>query len=164
MIIKSRGKRNFKIVFVLTLAITSFSLWLFDNNSLYLALTCVFGFVSLLEYSFHCQTTLELTDTYLKVTRKGLMNTIDEEYMIELKDIQSSFYKNKKYDNWELYQRLLWELSFPSGQSNLIIYKLDGIKIEIPFVEKGNELLKLHNKLPDRMGAKVSKANCHQWL
>lgn len=151
MIIKSRGRRILKIVFVLILTITFFTLWLFDNNSFYILLTCVFGFVSLLEYTIHSQTTLELTDNYLKVKRKAFMNAINEEYIIELKNIQSSFYDKKKYDAWELYQRLLWELFFPTGQSYLIINKLDGKKNEIPFNGNENELFKLQNKLPDRV-------------
>ena len=133
------------------LAITFFTLWLLDNNSFYIILTCVFGFVSLLEYTVYSQTTLELTDNYLKVKRKALMNVINEEYIIELGNIQSSFYNKKKYDAWELYQSLLWELFFPSGQSYLIVNKLDGKKNEIPFNGNENELLKLQNKLPDRV-------------
>jgi hypothetical protein len=133
------------------MAIVFFALWLFNCNTIYIILTCVFGFIALLEFVAYGQTTLELTDDYLKVQRKALLSSINEKYTIELRSIQSSFYENKKYDSWELYQRVLWELFFPSGQSYLVILELNGKMKEIPFNGNENELLELMQQLPDRI-------------
>lgn len=151
MTIKSRNRRSLKIAFVLFLAIIFFILWLSNKSSIYILLTSIFGFASLLEYAVYSQTTLELTKSNLKVQRKALLNVINEEYIIELENIQSSCYEKKKYDAWELYHRLLWELFFPSGQSYLVINKVDGNKHEIPFSGNENELMILKQKLPDRI-------------
>ncbi|WP_157454248.1 hypothetical protein [Crocinitomix catalasitica] len=151
MIIHSKSRRSFKITFVLTLAIIFSIIWLLNNNSTYMILAGACCFLALLEYVVYGQTILELTTTQLKVQRKALLNTVNNEYVIELKNIQSSFYDKKIYDSWELSQRLFWELLFPSEQSYLIINILDGKKQEIPFNGNESELLKLQQKLPDRV-------------
>ena len=105
-------------------------------------------FMAFIEFAVYSQTTLELTNDKLTVSRKGLSN---ENYEIDLKDITSSFYDKKTYDNWELYQRLFLELLFPSGQSYLIINKQDGKSKKIPFNGNKSELLKLIQQLPNRL-------------
>ncbi|EDM45102.1 hypothetical protein SCB49_03239 [unidentified eubacterium SCB49] len=151
MIIKSESRKSIKIAFVVISAFIFFILWLVKDNSFYIFLTGIFGFISLLEYVAYGQTILELTATELKVQRKVMLNIISEDFTIELKNIQSSFYDKKTYDSWELYQRLAWELLFPGGQSHLVIHKLDGKKHKIIFNGNETELLNLQKELPKRI-------------
>ena len=148
IIIKSEGRRVFRIAIALIIGIAFFILWLQNNNLASALITGLFVFMAFIEFTAYCQTTLELTNDKLKVSRKGLSN---ENYEIKLKDITSSFYDKKTYDNWELYQRLFWELLFPSGQSYLIINKQDGKSKKIPFNGNEIELLNLIQQLPNRL-------------
>ena len=152
MIIKSRNRRYFKISLLLILAIVFFIFWLKSNNTFHLFLTAFLLFPALLEFFIYNQTTLELNNSQLKVQRKILSNLIHEEYEIELKNIRTYFYEKKKYDGWELYHRLFWELFLSSGQSFLIIHKLDGTKNEIQFNGNERELERLMEELPNRVG------------
>lgn len=125
--------------------------WSENNDSNYLIISAIFGFVAISQYSMHFKTFIELTSDTLKIKRKGLLGLINDEYKIELNSIQSTYYEKKTFDNWELYQRLLWELLFPSGQSFLIINLSRGKQEKIPFNGNEDQLKKLIEKLPERI-------------
>lgn len=148
MKIKSRKRKIFRLSLFTSVAVVFFIRWIIDNNSDNLIITAIFLFIPLIQIITYNQTILELTENDLKVRRKGLIN---EEYNIELKNIRTTFYNEKKYDFWELYQRFLIELFFPSGQSILTINLINGDKKEIPFDGNVNDILELKEKLPERI-------------
>lgn len=148
MKIKSRNRRILRISVVSVIAIYFGIKWLENNNSANLLFSLCLFFVAVIEISLYTQTFLELSHNSLKVKRKGGLNLINQEFELELKNIDYVFYKTKTYDNWELYFRFFWELMFPSGQSSLIIHLKNNTIISIPFDGSKEELLNLIKKLP----------------
>lgn len=150
MKIKSRNRPYFKLsVFAIVSLFCGLS-WLNSANMIALLVCFSLIFVIFVEFFAYTQTFLEVNENSLKVRRKGALNLVNEDFEIQLKDIQSTFYQQKVYDKWELYQRFFWELFFPSGQSVLIIHLNCGETQQIPFDGNVHELVAFANKLPDR--------------
>ena len=149
--IKSRERRKFKIAIAVLGAIFFIVKWQLNENAAYVIFATILMFVVFIEIISYSQTFLELNKDVLKVEQKGILNFINEEYEIELNDIQSTFYEKKLYDNWALYHRFFWELFFSSGQSFLVINRTNGKTVKIPFDGNESELMQLKNKLPDRV-------------
>jgi len=150
MKIHSKNRNYLKTGFVLLLTVLFLILWFTKNQTFYIVFSGVLGFILLIEILSYSQSFIDLNDERIIIRHTAFFNLIKEDYHIELKNIQSSYFKNKKYDSWELYQRFFWEILFPSGQSYLVINTEDGKKIKIPFSGNKNEILKLQQKLPDR--------------
>lgn len=150
MKIHSKNRNYLKTGFVLLLTVLFLILWLTKNQTFYIVFSGVLGFILLIEILSYSQSFIDLNDERIIIRHTAFFNLIKEDYHIELKNIQSSYFKKKKYDSWELYQRFFWEILFPSGQSYLVINTEDGKKIKIPFSGNKNEILKLQQKLPDR--------------
>ena len=152
ILIKSRGRRLFKIFLVSFIATVFLTIGFFENDTIYFILSGVLGFVVFVELATYGQTTIELTDSQLKIKRVAMFKIINENYQIDLKNIQSTYYKKKTYDSWMLVmQNLIWELFFPSGIDYLMVNKTNGKTEEIPFNGNEEELLKLKRKLPERI-------------
>lgn len=150
MKIHSKNRNYLKTGFVLLLTVLFLILWFTKNQTFYIVFSGVLGFILLIEILSYSQSFIDLNDERIIIRHTAFFNLIKEDYHIELKNIQSSYFKKKKYDSWELYQRFFWEILFPSGQSYLVINTEDGKKIKIPFSGNKNEILKLQQKLPDR--------------
>ena len=148
MKIKSRKRRIFKLSLFTSVAVVFFIRWIIKNDFDNLIFSAIFLFIPLIQIIIYSQTILELTKNNLIVKRKGL---IKENYEIELKNIRTTFYEEKKYDFWELYQRFFIEIFFPSGQSFLIVNLIDGDQKKIPFDGNLNDILNLMKKLPERL-------------
>ena len=128
-----------------------FTKWLIADNSFYLVFLLILVFSALTELVFYTQTFIELADDSLIIQRKGLFNLVNEKHKIELKNIQSTYYKKRIYDSSELFHRFFLELFFPSGQSFFIVNLTNGKTKEILFNGNETELMKIKNKLPDRI-------------
>lgn len=110
----------------------------------------VLTFAFLVEWLIHAKTTLELSNNKLIIKRTGVFNLIKDDFEIDLDDIDGTYYDKKIYDRWEIYQRFLWELIFPSGQSHLVIHLKNGKIQSIGFDGNEEELMAFLDSLPKK--------------
>src|SRR5690554_7522251 len=115
MKIHSKNRNYLKTGFVLLLTVLFLILWFTKNQTFYIVFSGVLGFILLIEILSYSQSFIDLNDERIIIRHTAFFNLIKEDYHIELKNIQSSYFKKKKYDSWELYQRFFWEILFPSG-------------------------------------------------
>ncbi len=149
--IKSKGRRVFKLIVVFILIIMFFVIYVNNKNTDNLWFSAILGFIALFELVTYGQTTLTLTSAYLNVKYSGFLLIMNNNLEIDLTEIQSSFYKRKKYDNMGLMHRFFWELFFPSGHSYLTINKTNGKSVEISFYGNEENIIKLKEMLPERI-------------
>ena len=151
ILIKSKGRRVFKLILVLTPTIIFTILGIQKNNTDYYIFPVILMVVGYIEIVSYSQTTLELDNEILIAKRKPKSYLNKEDYIIKLKKIQSYIYQENINSSWALYQIFFWELFFPSGQSFLIINQIDGKQIKIQFDGNKKKLKKIMKYLPENI-------------
>lgn len=151
ILLKSEGRPNFKIGFLIFIGAIFFITGIVNENTISLLLSGILAIVIIIESITYSQTTLTLTKSEFIIDRTSFFNSNNDSFKIELNDIQSAFYKKMTHDNWALLFRPLWEFFFPSGESFLIINKLNGKTKKIPFNGNEKELLEFMSNLPERI-------------
>src|SRR5690554_5081656 len=96
MKIHSKNRNYLKTGFVLLLTVLFLILWFTKNQTFYIVFSGVLGFILLIEILSYSQSFIDLNDERIIIRHTAFFNLIKEDYHIELKNIQSSYFKNKK--------------------------------------------------------------------
>ncbi|WP_123776023.1 hypothetical protein [Brumimicrobium aurantiacum] len=150
-ILKSKGRRLFRIGFAVILIGLLLTYGLRDNSTVMLIFAAAIAFSVFIELIIHEETIIELTAEKMKVRISKLSGTIKDNYEIPLSEIQSRFFERKRYDGYGLAFHTLWELYFPTNKSQLTIHLEKGRKKEIPLNVSDLEAKNLISKIPERI-------------
>lgn len=150
MIIQSKERSYLRITIVACFALFLALHGFVKQSQLSMLFSLVLTFAFLVEWLIHAKTTLELSNNKLIIKRTGVFNLIKDDFEIDLDDIDGTYYDKKIYDRWEIYQRFLWELIFPSGQSHLVIHLKNGKIQSIGFDGNEEELMAFLDSLPKK--------------
>jgi hypothetical protein len=101
-ILKSKGRRVFRIVFAVILSGLLLFYGLRDNSTGLLVFAAVIAFSVFIELIIHEETLIELTTNKMKVRISKLSGTIKDDYEIPLSEIQSRFFERKTHDGYML--------------------------------------------------------------
>lgn len=148
IIIKSKGRRFFRIICTSIVAMILLFYGISYDVIILILLGGIICFIVLIELLVHNVTIIELNSIDLIVKYSKVSGLIKDEYKLNLNDIQSSHFKERKYDSGMVLLYPLWELCFPSNNSSLIIYTRDGKLEEIPLNVNEKDLRILLDNLP----------------
>ena len=149
--LKSKGRRYFRIGLALAVSVIFLFYGISDESTGQIVIAAAIAFSVFIELIIHEMTTIELTQTELKVNVSKLSGTLNDKYKIPLSEIQSRHYEKKTHDKGMLWIYILWELYFPTNKSHLIIHKDNGRTLEIPLNVTDQEAKNLLSKLPERI-------------